>query len=938
MRHALLALLSLSIFETSAHSAPDWSAFLTRKEVGAAAWSKAHPTWDGRGVVIAVLDTGVDATIPGLDRLPDGAPKVIEARDFTGQGDVALERITPAADGTLTHSDLTLRGLGALPLRLPSSPLWFGFFNESTLANGAVEDIDGDGRTDGRFAILALRRAPDGEQVAIIDTDHDGDLSDELVRRSYDLEPTPFVLGAAPKRRIALSLTIDLDEKKVSLHFDHGSHGSHCAGIAAGYRIEGRDGFDGIAPNARIMSLKIGHGTLSGGATTKGSMLSAIRFASDWAASRKTPVVISMSYGIGSETEGASDIDKALDAELEKNRYLIAAVSASNDGPGLSNIGTPAAANLAFATAAMLTPELGATLRGAKLRKSSIFAFSSRGGELAKPDGLAPGVAWSAVPATDDSAIMNGTSMAAPQAAGVIALLYSASLESRLAVTPAMVRRALKHSARPLPGYTSLDQGPGLINVGGAWEALLKLAKSSPSVAGWRVETAIPGRPGERGSSSYWRVGARPYGLGAALGEMTDTPERVTFTITPIFFGDVTDADRARHFDRISLSSDSAWLTLSRKDLGLRGDTPTKIDADLRLDALAEPGLYIANIRATENGTYAFDLPVVVIVPHAFRDRWTQRFEGRVEAADVQRIFVEPPPGATHLHAVVSIIKGNGTALLSAFDPAGRAQDPWQRASSRDLSTAEFTRSGTALDPGTWELDVIGALDSGPISYALDVTFSAFDLPSEVDLQTNPAGTTEGSLRIVNRMDQPFRGRLSATLPGYERKKRLEATTDILTFPIEVGPTTDGVDLTLELAPEVWARMTDVAVTITNADGHAVVQDAFGQRVCHTRLEGSPGRYTATIRAGFANPSESRPWSVHVNELHLHKSPPTLSANSPENSGFISLYPGAPVTLSLSGTSLPALPTGFQHRLKLELATPNDAPWGTFQLPTILEP
>ena len=53
----------------------------------------ANPQSDGRGVVVAVLDTGVDPSIPGLTRTPDGEVKVIDVQDFSGQGDIDLHRV-----------------------------------------------------------------------------------------------------------------------------------------------------------------------------------------------------------------------------------------------------------------------------------------------------------------------------------------------------------------------------------------------------------------------------------------------------------------------------------------------------------------------------------------------------------------------------------------------------------------------------------------------------------------------------------------------------------------------------------------------------------------------------------------------------------------------------------------------------------------------------
>ncbi len=71
--------------------------FLPNDDIGAYAFRQAHPTWDGRGVVVAVFDTGVDAFAPGLATTSTGETKVIEARDFSTQGDwdlVEAERDT----------------------------------------------------------------------------------------------------------------------------------------------------------------------------------------------------------------------------------------------------------------------------------------------------------------------------------------------------------------------------------------------------------------------------------------------------------------------------------------------------------------------------------------------------------------------------------------------------------------------------------------------------------------------------------------------------------------------------------------------------------------------------------------------------------------------------------------------------------------------------
>src|SRR5215472_12709026 len=58
---------------------------LPLRSAGVDRFQAAHPTYDGRGVVIGVLDTGVDPAVPGLITTSTGSPKVIEVRDFSGE-------------------------------------------------------------------------------------------------------------------------------------------------------------------------------------------------------------------------------------------------------------------------------------------------------------------------------------------------------------------------------------------------------------------------------------------------------------------------------------------------------------------------------------------------------------------------------------------------------------------------------------------------------------------------------------------------------------------------------------------------------------------------------------------------------------------------------------------------------------------------------------
>ena len=90
----------------------DYSDLLSRDVVGANAVRRAKPTLDGRNVVVAILDTGVDPTVPGLQSTPANRPKVIAARDFSDQDLVSLARAqveTTDSSTLVRHEKHTVR-------------------------------------------------------------------------------------------------------------------------------------------------------------------------------------------------------------------------------------------------------------------------------------------------------------------------------------------------------------------------------------------------------------------------------------------------------------------------------------------------------------------------------------------------------------------------------------------------------------------------------------------------------------------------------------------------------------------------------------------------------------------------------------------------------------------------------------------------------------
>lgn len=920
----LLASLTLSVMLTGCGVAfagpppgqdPGFWHILDDRKVGAHQLRRKHPTWDGRGVVVAVLDTGVDMRAPGLLKTSEGKVKVIEARDFSGQGAVDM---VPAEiktiDGVryLATDEGKVRGFEKLPVKPAKGDAWhLGFLTEQRFKNSAVTDLNRNGATNDRFAVLAV--TTDKESVVYVDLSGDSDMTGEPARRSYHVAQEAFAFRVPdPEHQrppLTFALHVPADASTVTFHFDDGGHGTHVAGISTGHQLMGRKGFHGIAPGAQVLSLKIGDNTLSGGSTTVDSMHSAIEFAGEWSKDHKIPVIINISYGIGSEIEGESDIDVALDNALERYPLLAAAVSAGNEGPGMSSVGTPAASQLATAVAAMLPKESAAALYGSRLRRNKIFAFSSRGGEVAKPDVLAPGVASASTAAHDKRDVKGGTSMASPQIAGVYALMASAALARKIRFTGSTMKRALLHSARPLDGYPVTAQGAGVPDVGRAIEALGKLAtRREPfRVVGYEVETAVPTSHSRKGAAAYWRTGT--YLPSPEVGHQ--------FKIQPLFGATISAKDREAFQTVLSFRSQADWLRVDRPKGKLVGNGPLKLKVSYQRSKLTTPGVYSGRILATPDdaaGIPAFALWNTVIVPHTFsvENKYGLDLRGQsLRPGDIRRIPVLVPPGASHLSIRLSNVRGKwGSTLLQVYEPNGHEWpiDRW-RASTDRSAEAVAGITGADLKPGIWEIVVYGSFrNRATTHWDLSVRFRGLDSEPITSWEQSPGESPGGWFSVTNRYDTRFRGKVSGSLFGYRRTRSLEATGDTLTSRFPVNAEIKRIDLVLRLDPKTYNRFTDVAVNVLDRSGKAIEKGGFSNGTSRISIHNESGdarEYTLQIKGGLTKSSD-KPWKVSVQETWVWTSPISVSVGR-----TVVLYPQVPSRFywSLAATP-PKVPTG----------------------------
>jgi len=250
----------------------------------------------------------------------------------------------------------------------------------------------------------------------------------------------------------------------------NGSHGTHVAGIAAAYHPDAPEK-NGTAPGAQVVSIKIGDSRVDTLETTPG-VVRALR-----ACIQNNVSVANLSYGepAGYFNRGAF-VDE-LKATFLKHRMLFI-TSAGNSGPALTTVGAPAClSDYCLSVGAYAAPASHEPLYSLDQELPEInYTWSSRGPTLDGARGVdicAPGVAITSVPTAtlNRNGLMNGTSMAAPNATGCAATVLS-SLPDTAEWTPAQLKRVLMNTARNVVNVEPESQGHGLVQVQAAAAAL----------------------------------------------------------------------------------------------------------------------------------------------------------------------------------------------------------------------------------------------------------------------------------------------------------------------------------------------------------------------------------------------------------------------------------------------------------------------------------
>ncbi|MGY1500887.1 S8 family serine peptidase [Streptomyces sp. QTS52] len=837
-------------------------------ETGAVDFVKKNPKADGRGITIGILDSGIDLAHPALQKTTTGERKIVDwvtSTDPVSDGDGSWLRQTRAVAGPAFA--ITTASQGTENFTAPVGDYKFSYFSEAVTAGGdEAGDVNRDGDKTDVWGVLYNAAAG----TVTVDVNDNHDFTDDTPMKAYKdgyqvgyfgtdnpatdvVERIPFVVEV---RKDVVYNAAGAKADYANIGIISSEHGTHVAGITSANSLFGGK-MNGAAPGAKLVSSRacLFAAGCTNVALTEGMI--------DLVVNRGVDIV-NMSIGGLPALNDGNNARAELYTRLIDTYGVQLVISAGNSGPGANTIGDPGLADKVISVGASISKETWASNYGSVVsKKYAMLPFSSRG---PREDGgftptiTAPGasinttqtwlpgspVAQAGYTLPAGYSMLQGTSMASPQAAGASALLLSAAKAKGIALSPADLRTALTSNADHIKGVQAYEEGAGLINIVDAWKAIKDGATAHDYTVKAPVDTAIDfalKTPGF-GTGLYDREGGLKAGVKKSY-EIT-----VTRTSGP--------AKAIRHELHFENNAGDTFRIVGKPEVKLELNKPVTVKVAAKS---ATAGIKSAILEVDDPKTEGVDKQILTTVVVSTPLKYTFSASNSVQRNSTQSYFLTVPEGAKTLEVAISGLAATSQTRFISIHPYGVPVEdtgtPYCYSNYPNTNgCAPDVRSYPNPQAGVWEVEVESRRTSPLLDnpYKLDATLlgATFD-PDVVTVPEAKVGTPiAASWKVTNNL-APVDGKLVGGPLGSSLTARPTiATGETQTTTVEVPAGAASLDVAIGNVSDTAA---DLDLVVYNAAGTAVGTSADGDSEEAVSIA-SPAAGTYTVEViGYAIPA-----------------------------------------------------------------------------------
>ncbi|MFZ2471092.1 MAG: S8 family peptidase [Methanothrix sp.] len=625
-------------------------------------------------------------------------------------------------------------------------------------------------------------------------------------------------------------------------------HGTMVAGIIAGSGAASNGRYKGIAPGAKLISVKVidGNGdgkvsdiiagiewavyngadvlSLSLGGINLGETNPPITMAADNAAS--AGVAVCVAAGNRNSTETGGQVSGTASSQVGQDRTAVGLSQTDGASKDVYYLLVPIV--LALPPGLIDSPGDGVKVItvGATDSSGHIASFSGSGptrDDRIKPDVVAPGVDIISIvpvgvkrPKSVDIyySSESGTSLSAPVAAGMSALLLQANGNLTAAgVKAAMTRGAKKLNSTLGESYEEYYQGAGMLDALSSYELL----ENNSNICG-----VIP----DRWTAGRWAYLPAGKGVYVGLDTGADRPQKKIYALAPgdedwnlrfVFF-----CNQEIKNLKTSVQGDvSDWVSLQTLPETIPANDQKVFAASIKVPQDTSPGLYNGTIKIAKENENILSIPISVNVAMPLNiSRGVGNKTGSLNGNEWHYYYLEMMPGTTEFEAT---LKWQQDTSLDLF-----LLSPTSEYYTGENMSRQKIKKIQGPSSGKWLIAVHSENATHPANYTLQVERSQLEAsPIRWNLEAASAGTstkTQFALRnlglslqnlsytgmIENTTYREFEGRV-----GYKE-----------TWNKSVNVTDRTKKISAELSTVGGSNDSEVALVFENPEGIASEENA----------------------------------------------------------------------------------------------------------------